>query len=107
VNPKLKLYSLKGEELMAIFVGILIAIVGAYVAFLLSTGKSKKRKYIVWGIILMLLISPSISFAMGLSFAVITKSGWSALVMLYIFPIMFLAGLIVFFIGLFEKKTVH
>ncbi len=107
MNPKLKLYSLKGEELMAIFVGILIAIVGAYVAFLLSTGKSKKRKYIVWGIILMLLISPSISFAMGLSFAVITKSGWSALVMLYIFPIMFLAGLIVFFIGLFEKKTVH
>jgi len=97
----------KGEELMAIFVGILIAIVGAYLAFLLSTGKSKKRKYIVWGIILMLLISPSISFAMGLSFTVITKSGWSALVMLYIFPIIFLVGLILFFVGLFEKKAIH
>ena len=74
---------------MPFVVGYGIAIIGAIIAFQLSEGKTKKRQYIIWGITLMLAISPFLSFAIGLTYAVIAKSGWAALIMWYIFPCAF------------------
>lgn len=53
----------------------------------------------------MLAIAPFLSFAIGLTYAVITEDGWAKfLIMWYIFPIIFVIGLIVLLIGIFKKK---
>ena len=89
---------------MPFVVGYGIAIIGAMIAYQLSKGKTKKRKYIVWGIALMLTIAPFLSFAIGLTYAVIAENGWAALIMWYIFPIIFVIGLIVLMIGIFKRE---
>ncbi|WP_235816490.1 hypothetical protein [Bacillus massilinigeriensis] len=89
---------------MAIVVGYGIAFIGAFVANMLSVGKSKKRKYKVWGIALMVPISPALSFALGLTYAIIEKNGWAALSMIYIFPIIFIIGLVMLLVGIFKKE---
>ncbi|MED4156355.1 hypothetical protein [Priestia aryabhattai] len=89
---------------MPFVVGYGIAIIGAIIAYQLSKEKTKKRKYIVWGIALMLAIAPFLSFAIGLTYAVIAKNGWAALIMWYIFPIIFVIGLIVLMIGIFKRE---
>ncbi|MCM2978695.1 hypothetical protein M3592_24890 [Priestia aryabhattai] len=89
---------------MPFVVGYGIAIIGAMIAYQLSKEKTKKRKYIVWGIALMLAIAPFLSFAIGLTYAVIAKNGWAALIMWYIFPIIFVIGLIVLMIGIFKRE---
>ncbi|WP_226556613.1 hypothetical protein [Priestia aryabhattai] len=89
---------------MPFVVGYGIAIIGAMIAYQLSKEKTKKRKYIVWGIALILAIAPFLSFAIGLTYAVIAKNGWAALIMWYIFPIIFVIGLIVLMIGIFKRE---
>ncbi|MCY9007362.1 hypothetical protein [Peribacillus frigoritolerans] len=92
---------------MAFAVGYGIAFIGALVAYQLSKGKSKKRKHIVWGIALMLAISPFLSFAVGLTYAFIAGNGWAALIMWYLFPIGFIIGLIMLLVGIFKKKEIE
>ncbi len=89
---------------MPFVVGYGIAIIGAIIAFQLSEGKTKKRQYIIWGITLMLAISPFLSFAIGLTYAVIAKNGWAVLIMWYIFPVLFLIGFITLLVGIFKRK---
>ncbi|MGC9935351.1 hypothetical protein [Priestia aryabhattai] len=89
---------------MPFVVGYGIAIIGAIIAYRLSKEKMKKRKYIIWGIALMLAIAPFLSFAIGLTYAVIAENGWAALIMWYIFPIIFVIGLIVLLIGIFKRE---
>ncbi|MGE7907559.1 hypothetical protein ACQKNS_24645 [Peribacillus sp. NPDC094092] len=92
---------------MAFAVGYGIAFIGALVAYQLSKGKSKKRKLIVWGIALMLAISPFLSFAVGLTYAFTVGNGWAALIMWYMFPIGFIIGLIMLLVGIFKKKEIE
>ncbi|WP_058306273.1 hypothetical protein [Gracilibacillus massiliensis] len=89
---------------MAIFIGYGIAFIGALVAYQLSVGKPKNKKYKVWGIALMVPISPAFSFAIGLTYAVIVESGWAALIMWYIFPFIFIVGLVMLLVGIFKKE---
>lgn len=89
---------------MAIGVALSISILGSIVAYQLSKRKSRKRKLIIWGITTMIAIAPFLSFAIGLSFAFIVRNGWAALVMWYLFPIIFVIGLIMVLIGVFKEK---
>lgn len=89
---------------MAIGIGYFIALIGAFIAYQLSVGKSKGLKYKVWGIALMLPISASLSFSIGLTYAVIVRDGWSALITVYIFPIIFIIGLVLLLVGIFNKE---
>lgn len=89
---------------MAFAVGYGIAIIGALVAYQLGEGKSKKRKYIVWGITLMLAISPFLSFAIGLTYGSIVEGGWAIpFIIMILFPIGFIIGLIMLLVGIFKK----
>ncbi|WP_163103519.1 hypothetical protein [Peribacillus alkalitolerans] len=90
---------------MAIFVALAIVILGSTLAFYLSKGKSKKRKYIVWGITTMLAIAPFLSFSIGLTYAIIVENGWAAMLMWILFPVIFISGLILMLVGLFRKKS--
>ncbi|WP_432355822.1 hypothetical protein [Sporosarcina sp. A2] len=89
---------------MAIAIGYLITILGVFTAYQFSEGRSKKQKYKVWGIALMLPISPSIAFSIGHTYAAIVRDGWSVLIMFYIFPVIFLIGLIMLLVGFFMKE---
>ncbi|TCI63201.1 hypothetical protein [Exiguobacterium sp. SH0S2] len=89
---------------MAIAVGYIIACIGAFVAYWFSTGESRKKKYKIWGIALMLPISPALAFSIGLSYAISVENGWAGLIMWLIFPIIFLIGLTLLLVGIFKKE---
>ncbi|WP_050180650.1 hypothetical protein [Domibacillus robiginosus] len=89
---------------MAIGVALAISILGSIVAYQLSIGKSKKRKLITWGVTTMIVIAPFLSFAIGLTVAFIVQNGWAALLMLYLFPIIFLVGLVMVLAAVFKEK---
>ncbi|WML44843.1 hypothetical protein [Neobacillus sp. PS3-40] len=89
---------------MAIIIALAIAIIGSAVAYKLCKGKSKKRKYIIWGIATMIAIAPFLSFSIGLTYAIIVGNGWAALIMWYLFPIIFIIGLIMLLVGIFKKE---
>ncbi|MGE7024433.1 hypothetical protein [Solibacillus cecembensis] len=89
---------------MEIVIGYLITLLGVVIAYLLSVGKSKKRKYMVWGIALMLPISPALAFSLGLTYAAIIRDNWSALIMVFICPIIFIIGLIMLLVGIIKKE---
>jgi len=90
---------------MAILIALFIAFIGAALAHLFSKEKSKKRKYIVWGIANLLAIGPFLSFAIGLTYAIIEKDGWAAMLMWVLYPIFVVIGLIQVIIGIFMKKS--
>ncbi|WP_245728969.1 hypothetical protein [Thalassobacillus cyri] len=89
---------------MAIAIGYVIAFIGALVAFLLSVDKPKNNKYKVWGIALMVPISPALAFAIGLTYAFIVENAWAGLIMWYIFPFIFIIGLVMLMVGIFKKE---
>lgn len=90
---------------MAIIVALSIAILGSAVAYQLSKGRSQKRKYIIWGITTMIAIAPFLSFSIGLIYANIVRNGWAALIMWYLFPLIFLIGFIMLLVGIFKRKS--
>ncbi|SDM30032.1 hypothetical protein [Sediminibacillus halophilus] len=92
---------------MAIFTGYLIALLAAAIAYQFSEGKPKKKKYKIWGFTIMLVISPSLAFGLGLTYAVLVKSGWAAMIMFYLFPLFFLIGLFVLLAGIRKKKDAN
>ncbi|MGG0655340.1 hypothetical protein [Rummeliibacillus pycnus] len=89
---------------MAIIVALAVTILGSAAAYLLSKDKSKKRKYIIWGITTMIAIAPFLSFSIGLTYAIIVRNGWAALIMVYLFPVIFIIGLIMLLVGIFKEK---
>ncbi|MDE4085193.1 hypothetical protein PO902_09180 [Planococcus maritimus] len=84
--------------------GYVIAFTSVFLAFLLSVNKPKKKKYMIWGIALMIPISPALAFAIGRHYAVIVENGWAALIMWYIFPFVFIIGLIMLLVGIYKKE---
>lgn len=92
------------EFMIVLLPGYIITLLSAVIAYLLSREKPLKRKYIVWGSLLMVPISPAIAFSVGRTYAMITQNIWAAAIMLYIFPIIFIIGLIMLLIGVLKKK---
>ncbi|MCM3005546.1 hypothetical protein [Priestia koreensis] len=88
----------------AIIVALTIVIIGLLSASYLCKGKSKKGKYMIWGITIMIAIAPFLSFSIGLTYAFIVRNTWAALIMWCLFPVMFLVGLIVLFVGIAKEK---
>ncbi|MCM3742153.1 hypothetical protein M3210_18120 [Oceanobacillus luteolus] len=86
-----------------IYLGYLITLLSVSIACLLSVGKVEKRKYQLWGITIMLLISAPLAFSIGFTVAIIERDGFAALIMLFIFPILFIIGLILLLVGVFKK----
>ena len=90
---------------MALAVALFVIIVGIGFGVLLTLGKSEKRKWIVWGLLLMFAIGPFLSFLVGIGFGVIVGDGFSggALMILCVISF-FVLGLIVLIIGLLKNS---
>ncbi|MDU1846792.1 MAG: hypothetical protein E6778_14755 [Niallia nealsonii] len=92
---------------MAFVVGYGVALIGVLVALYLSKNKSKKR-YIVWGVTLMVAVSPFLSFAIGLTYGSIVGNGWAIPgTILILFPIGFIIGLSMLLVGIFKKSDTN
>ncbi|MFF2874709.1 hypothetical protein ACFVR2_00145 [Gottfriedia sp. NPDC057991] len=90
---------------MAIFIAISIAFFGATLALVFTIRQSRKRKYIIWGIANLVVIGPFLSFAIGITYAIVKGDGWAGMLMWVLYPIIFLIGLIQLIIGIFMKKS--
>lgn len=90
--------------MMPFLVGYGVPILGALLGYYYSSGRTKKRKYIVWGIVLMFAVSPFLSFAIGLTYAFIIRDGFAGGIMFYIFPIIFIIGVVMLLAGIFKKE---
>jgi hypothetical protein len=90
---------------VAIGVALFILILGVAIGYQQSTGRSAKRKKIVWGITFMVAVAPFFSWLIGIWYGVSVGDGFAAMgVMVILFPIFFLGGLIAVLMGIFEKR---
>lgn len=86
-----------------LYLGYLITLLTIPIAYLLSMGKSKKAKYKMWGIVIMLLISLPLAYSIGITYSLIVGNPWATLLLLYVFPVIFIIGLILLVVGIFKK----
>lgn len=85
----------------------LILIAALFIAYQLSKGKSKKRKYIVWGITTILAIAPTLSFLVGWLFVFIFQDPWAGIgTFALALPVTIIIGIVILLIGIFTKKQV-
>lgn len=89
---------------MAFAIAIFILAIAVAAAVFFTLGKSKKRKFIVWGLTTMIAIAPIFSWLVSISFAIIVEDGFAGIgLMMVMFPFIFLIGIIMLFIGVFTK----
>ncbi|MGE7948106.1 hypothetical protein [Lysinibacillus sp. NPDC093688] len=89
---------------MAFVIALIIVLVGLIAAFQLNEGRSEKGRYIVWGIIIMIAFAPFLSFLIGVLYGMMVRTGWTASIMMILFPIIFIIGLIILFLGIYKKN---
>ncbi|XIH75772.1 hypothetical protein C1N57_16770 [Priestia aryabhattai] len=93
---------------MAIGVALLVLVLGLMFASGLSQGKSAKRKYIVWGTTIILIIAPFFSWVVSILFAISQEEGFAGVaLMMLMFPIFFLIGLVTLLTGVFKKESAN
>ncbi|KQU12972.1 hypothetical protein ASG65_11490 [Bacillus sp. Leaf13] len=79
---------------------VIILVIGIIIAIFLSIKKPKKSKYSIWGITIMFVIAPLFSWIVGTLYGISEGSGFAAIgVLIIMFPILFIAGVVLFWIG--------
>ena len=93
---------------MAIGIALTVLVLGLMFASGLSQGKLAKRKYIVWGTTIILIITPFFSWVVSILFGINQGDGFAAVgLMMLLFPLFFLIGLITLLIGIFKKEKTN
>ncbi|MFC7366492.1 MULTISPECIES: hypothetical protein [Bhargavaea] len=96
--------------IVKIVIPLLILIIGITSAYVLNKQKTEKRKSIVWGLTLMLIIAPAFSWLIsGLyAFGTVENTGWAVVIYpMFLFPILFLLGIISLVKGILMKEINH
>lgn len=82
---------------------VIILIVGVVFAFLRSMNKSLLTRYRVWGITTMLIVAPVLSWLAGSLYGINEGSGFAMIgVLIIVFPILFIGGFVLYWIGGYE-----
>ncbi|MEA0553246.1 hypothetical protein U1P98_22105 [Lysinibacillus irui] len=90
---------------MAIGMVIVTLLLVMSIVFMIGLGKSKKTKCIIWGITIMIVIAPLLSWLIAIPYGISEGDGFAAVGLLIIlFPILFLSGLVTLLIGIFKKN---
>ncbi|MDN4492538.1 hypothetical protein [Ureibacillus aquaedulcis] len=92
-----------------LFIFFLIVALGLVVtlSIYINLGKSKKRKFMVWGVTAMLLIGPLVSYIIGVIYATFVDNGFSGMALSgIVFSIIFIIGLTVSLIGILGLKKI-
>lgn len=90
-----------------LYLGYLITLISIPLASLFGMGRSKKSKYRIWGIAIMLLISLPLAYSIGITYSLIVGTPWATMLLLYVFPVIFIVGLILLLVGVFKKDEVR
>ncbi|MGG2112878.1 hypothetical protein ABFY60_20675 [Lysinibacillus pakistanensis] len=89
---------------MAFVIALLIVLAGLIAVFQLSEGRSEKGKFIVWGIITMIVFAPFLSFLIGVTFGMMARNGWAISMMMFLSPVIFVIGLIILLLGIYKSN---
>ncbi|MFZ7821632.1 hypothetical protein ACO1DI_00670 [Priestia sp. 40] len=93
---------------MAIGIALTVLVLGLVFASGLSQGKSAKRKYIVWGTTIILIITPFFSWIVSILFGINQGDGFAAVgLMMLLLPLFFLIGVVTLLIGIFKKDNMN
>lgn len=106
VSPN-NLFAKQNILISPLYLGYLITLVSAIIVYLLVMGKSKRNKYRIWGIAIMLPISLPLSYSIGITYSIIVENSWGTIVMLYVFPLVFFVGVILLLVSLFKKEELN
>jgi len=88
-----------------LYLGYIITLLTAAIAYILCIGKSNKSKYKVWGVAIIIPISLPLAYSIGLTYAFIEGNPWATMLMIVVFPALFIIGLISLLVGIFKKDT--
>ena len=78
----------------------IILVIGIIIAFWRSINKSKGSKYRVWGATTMFIFTPVLSWLSGSLYGMSEGSGFAMIgVFVIMFPILFIVGAVLFWIG--------
>lgn len=86
--------------------GYLINLITVSIACLLSLGKSKSSKFKIWGIAFLVPISLPLAYSLGISYSLMVENPWGTLLMLYVFPVIFMLGFVFLVRGILIGVTV-
>ncbi|MDQ0232542.1 hypothetical protein [Metabacillus malikii] len=88
-----------------IIIGMLIVSILICATFF-SKGKPRKSKFIVWGLTIMLGLAPLLSWIISISYTMVDDNPWTGILLLLIlFPTIFLIGFILLLIGIFLRQN--
>lgn len=95
--------------MIKIVIPLLILMIGITSSYFSSRQKTEKRKRIVWGITVMLIIAPSFSWLIsGLyaTFGTVENTGWAVVIYpMLLFPIIFSLGIMILVKGIFMTNS--
>ena len=87
-------------------VAIIILIVAIISVILLSRGKKKKRKCLIWGIATILFIAPLLSWIAGILFGISVGDGFAGMtIMVYGFVFLEVVGFSILYFGIFNREN--
>lgn len=85
-------------------IALLIIVVLSTIGWALTKDQSKRRKRIVWGIMVMIGLNPFVSWLIGICFAIFAREGFAGMgIMVFLFVALFIIGACILIIGLFTK----
>lgn len=91
---------------MAFVVAIGSLILLALLAIRLTKGKTRKRKYILWGLFIMFGFNPFLSFLISIPVGISEGDGFAAVgMMMLLLPSFFIIGLIPLLAGIFASNN--
>lgn len=89
-------------------VALLMIVVVAAIGRVLTKDQSKKRKRIVWGILVMIGLNPFVSWLIGICFGIFASEGFAGMgMMVILFVALFIIGAIILISGLFTKEDIE
>lgn len=89
-------------------IAILILIVVAAIGRALTKDQSKRRKHIVWDILVLIGLNLFVSWLIGIGFAIIVEEGFAGIgIMVILFVALFIIGAIILVSGLFTKIDIE
>ncbi|HWL13707.1 MAG TPA: hypothetical protein VNQ57_12005 [Ureibacillus sp.] len=90
--------------MLASIVSSIILVAALALAVYFTLGKSKKRKFLVWGLTTTVAIAPFFTWLASMSFAILAGDGFAGVaLMMIMFPVLFGLGIILLLIGAFMK----
>lgn len=89
-------------------IALLIIVVFSAIGWALTKDQTKRRKRIVWGIMVMIGLNPFVSWLIGICFAIFVGGGFAGMgIMVFLFVALFIIGAFILIMGLFTKIDIE